>query len=117
MLYNKLQGRDLSSRPQVLDGLTQFVTTTFEGGGRMDLTLPEPRGKPAGNYLHVETRGRGPTPLLLISDLGVDGRNLYDSFTQRQQTHLYDAYRHSALCGQGASCHGRRNSTTPRVPG
>ena len=85
MLYNRLQGSDLSARPQVLDGLTQFVTTTFEGGGRMDLALPEPRGKPAGNYLHVETRGRGPAPLLLISDLGIDGRKLYDSFAQRQE--------------------------------
>ena len=84
LLYAKLHGRDLTGRPQALDGLTQFVMTTFEGGGRMDLTLPEPRGTPAGTYLRVETRGRGATPLLLISDLGVDGRKLYDSFTQRQ---------------------------------
>jgi pimeloyl-ACP methyl ester carboxylesterase len=84
VLYNRLQGNDLSAHPQVLDGLTQFMTTTFEGGGRMDLALPEPRGKPAGKYLHVETRGHGPVPLLLISDLGIDGRKLYDSFAQRQ---------------------------------
>ena len=84
VLYAKLQGRDLTARPQVLDGFTQFVTTTFEGGGRMDLTLPEPRGKPSGSYLHVATRGHGPTPLLLISDLGVDGGKLYDSFARRQ---------------------------------
>lgn len=84
LLFNKLHGRDLSARPQTLDGLSQFVTTTFEAGGRMDLTLPEPRSKPAGKYLHIETRGRGPTPLLLISDLGIDGRKLYDSFAARQ---------------------------------
>src|SRR6185295_19219532 len=84
LLYAKLHGRDLTARPQALDGLTQFVVTTFEGGGRMDLTLPEPRGKPAGNYLHVESRGTGPRSLLLISDLGVDGRKLYDSFARRQ---------------------------------
>src|SRR5262249_25645581 len=84
LLYNKLHGRDLAARPQALDGLSQFVVTTFEGGGRMDLALPEPRGTPAGNYLHVEARGTGPTPLLLISDVGVDGRKLYDSFAQRQ---------------------------------
>jgi pimeloyl-ACP methyl ester carboxylesterase len=84
LLYNNLHGRDLTARPQAVDGFTQFVMTTFERGGQMDLTLPEPRGKPAGSYLHVETRGRGPTPLLLISDLGVDGRKLYDSFVQRQ---------------------------------
>jgi pimeloyl-ACP methyl ester carboxylesterase len=84
VLYARLHGRDLSARLQALDGLTQFVMTIFDGGGRMDLTLPEPRGTPAGNYLHVETRGHGPTPLLLISDLGVDGRKLYGSFAERQ---------------------------------
>lgn len=84
LLYGKLHGRDLTARPQALDGLTQFVMTIFEAGGRMDLKLPEPRGKPSGTYLHVETRGTGPTPLLLISDLGVDGRKLYDSFARRQ---------------------------------
>lgn len=86
LLYTKLQGRDLGARPQALDGLTQFVMTTFDNGGRMDLTLPSPRGTPAGSYLHVETRGRGPIPLLLIADLGVDGRTLYDSFVQRQHS-------------------------------
>ena len=84
LLYGKLHGRDLTARPQALDGFTQFVMTVFDGGGRMDLALPEPRGRPAGTYLHLETRGHGPTPLLLISDLGVDGRQLYDSFAKRQ---------------------------------
>jgi pimeloyl-ACP methyl ester carboxylesterase len=84
LLYARLHGRDLGDRPQALDGFTQFVTTTFEGGGRMDLTLPEPRGRPSGRYLHVQTRGSGPTPLLLISDFGVDGGALYDSFARRQ---------------------------------
>jgi len=84
LIYNRLHGRDLTARPQALDGFTQAVMTIFDGGGRMDLALPEPRGKPAGIYLHVETRGHGPTPLLLISDLGVAGRQLYDSFARRQ---------------------------------
>jgi pimeloyl-ACP methyl ester carboxylesterase len=84
LVYNKLQGRDLTARPQALDGLAQFAVSTFEAGGRMNLELPEPRAKPAGNYLHVETLGNGPAPLLLISDLGVDGRKLYRSFEQRQ---------------------------------
>lgn len=83
-LYSKLKGRDVSARPQAFDGLARFVVTIFDGGGRMDLRLPEPRGTPAGNYLHVETRGRGPVRLLLISDLGVDGRKLYQSFAERQ---------------------------------
>src|SRR4029079_12212542 len=34
--------------------------------------------------LHVETHGRGPTPLLLIADLGIDGRRLYEAFVARQ---------------------------------
>ena len=84
LLYAKLHGRDLTTRPQALDGLSQFLMGIVDGGGRMDLTLPSPRGKPAGNYLHVQTRGRGAIPLLLISDLGVDGGKLYDSFAQRQ---------------------------------
>jgi pimeloyl-ACP methyl ester carboxylesterase len=84
LLCAKLQGRDLTARPQALDGLAQLVTTIFEAGGRLDLTLPEPRGKPSGNYLHIETKGNGPTPLLLISDLGIDGRKLYGSFIERQ---------------------------------
>jgi pimeloyl-ACP methyl ester carboxylesterase len=84
LLFASLHGRDLSGRPQTLDGVAQFAAITVEGGGRMDLALPQPRGKPAGNYLHVETRGEGPTRLLLLSDMGVDGRKLYDSFAQRQ---------------------------------
>jgi hypothetical protein len=85
--WARLHGRDLTARPQALDGLAGFATIVFEGGGRMDLALPEPRGKPAGSYLHVETRGSGQTPLLLISDVGVDGRKLYDSFAERQGRH------------------------------
>src|SRR5262245_42964884 len=84
LLYSKLQGRDLTARPQALDALSQFVVANFDGGGRMDLSLPEPRGKPSGTYLHVVTRGTGRSPLLLISDLGVDGLKLYDSFIARQ---------------------------------
>src|SRR5215472_11699835 len=30
LLYNKLHGRDLTARPQALDGFAQFVTATFE---------------------------------------------------------------------------------------
>ena len=83
LLYNRLHGRDLTSHPQAVDGLTRFATATFAGGGRMDLALPEPRGVPSGTYVHVDTAGSGPTHLLLISDLGVDGRELYNSFIQR----------------------------------
>jgi len=82
--YARLHGRDVSGRPEVLDGLSQFVMTTYEAGGRMNLNLPEPRGRAEGRHLDIERRGRGPRRLLLISDLGVDGRKLYDSFAQRQ---------------------------------
>ncbi len=84
LLAAKLQGRDLTASPKTLDGLARFATTIFEAGGRLDLTLPEPRGKLVGNYLHMESMGNGPTPLLLISDLGTDGRKLYRSFIKRQ---------------------------------
>lgn len=84
LTYTKLKGVDFTASPQSVEGLTQFVMSIVDGGGRMDLTLPEPRGRPTGRYLHVETRGRGPVPLLLISDVGVDGRKLYDSFAERQ---------------------------------
>jgi pimeloyl-ACP methyl ester carboxylesterase len=84
--YGRLHGQPMSG--PALEGFARFVESTFSGGGRMDLTLPEPRGEPSGDYLHVETRGRGPVRLLLISDLGVDGRRLYESFAQRRA----DAY-------------------------
>ncbi len=82
-LYAKLHGQDPSSRPGGMEGLARFAATSMEAGGRMDLTLPEPRGTPNGPYLHVETRGNGPVPLVLISDLGVDGRKLYGPFAER----------------------------------
>ena len=84
LLYYKMHGRDLSARPQSLDSLAGYVTTLFEGGAQFRSRLPEPRGKPVGNYLRVEHLGQGPVPLLLISDLGVDGRSLYASFAKRQ---------------------------------
>lgn len=82
-LYAKLHGQDPSSRPGGMEGLARFAASTVEAGGSMNLTLPEPRGAPQGHYLHVETRGTGPVPLVLISDLGVDARKLYDSFARR----------------------------------
>lgn len=82
-LYAKLHGQDPSSRPGGMEGLARFAATTVDAGGRMDLTLPEPRGTPTGQYLHVDVRGNGPVPLVLVSDFGVDGRKLYGPFAQR----------------------------------
>src|SRR5215831_3363521 len=82
--YFKLHGVDVEVREQSLNAAAQTVTTAFENGARMDLALPRDRARPSGRYLHVETRGHGPIPVLLISDLGVDGRALYESFAARQ---------------------------------
>src|SRR5436305_4813465 len=87
--FKKLQGVDYSGRPQAVAGLAQRATVLFQSGCRLDLRLPEPRGAVSGDYIHVETRGRGRVPLLLISDAGVDGRELYRSFVDRNE----DRYR------------------------
>lgn len=83
--YRKLQGVDASNRPQTGPGLAQRAATLFQAGGRLDLRLPEPRGPVSGDYIHVETSGRGTLPLLLIADAGVDGRELYRSFVERNK--------------------------------
>src|SRR5919202_5382257 len=43
-LYAKLQGVDYDSSPQAAAGLSKFAATSFQGGARLDLRLPEPRG-------------------------------------------------------------------------
>jgi hypothetical protein len=87
----------------VLDGLAQFVATTFEGGGRMNLALPTPRGVPAGNYLHVETRGRGATQLLLISDYGGGWQQALRLVCPAASAQLHDAHRDAAVRGRSAA--------------
>ena len=96
--FNKLQGVDYSSRQQALLALARVAATTFQSGARLDLRLPEPRGAISGNYIHVETRGRGTEPMLLIADAGVDGRELYRSFIERNQ----DRYRFQVVTLPGA---------------
>lgn len=83
--YRKLHGMDYSNRPQAVAGLAEAASTLFQGGGRLDLRLPEPRGPIYGDYIDVETRGRGPLRLLLIADAGIDGRELYRSFVVRNK--------------------------------
>ncbi|HYY99271.1 MAG TPA: alpha/beta hydrolase [Pyrinomonadaceae bacterium] len=83
--FKRLQGVDYSGRPQAVAGLAQAAAALFQGGARLDLALPEPRGPVSGDYIHVETRGRGPVPVLLISDAGVDGMELYRSFIARNE--------------------------------
>jgi len=85
--FNKLQGMDLSARPQRVTALAQRAATFAQGGGPMDLRLPEPRGPISGDYIHVETSGQGTAPMILISDAGVDGRELYRSFIERNKEH------------------------------
>lgn len=96
--FNKLQGIDYSGRPQTMTGLAQRAVTFAQGGGRLDLSLPEPRGPVSGDYIHVETRGHGPVELLLIADAGVDGRELYRSFMERNK----DRYRFHVVTLPGA---------------
>ena len=96
--FNKLHGVDLSGRPQAVANLAQRAATFAQGGGRLDLRLPEPRGPVSGDYIHVETRGRGRVPVLLIADAGVDGRELYRSFVGRNQ----DRYRFYVVTLPGA---------------
>ncbi len=96
--FNKLHGVDLSGRPQSVANLAQRAATFSQGGGRLDLRLPEPRAPVSGDYIHVETRGRGRVPVLLISDAGVDGRELYRSFVERNQ----DRYRFHVVTLPGA---------------
>ena len=96
--FKKLQGVDYSGRPQAVAGLAQTAATLFQAGCRLDLRLPEPRGTVSGDYIHVETRGRGRVPLLLISDAGVDGRELYRSFIERNE----DRYRFYVVTLPGA---------------
>ena len=74
--YSALQGGDTTATAASLDANARFAAMIFRGGGRMDLRLP-PRGAPGGTYLHIETHGNGDRPLMLISDVGVDGRELY----------------------------------------
>src|SRR5947209_7548862 len=81
--FNKLQGVDSGGRPQAVAGLAQRAAALFQSGCRLDLRLPEPRGAVSGDYIHVEKLGRGRVPLLLIADAGVDGRELYRSFVER----------------------------------
>jgi pimeloyl-ACP methyl ester carboxylesterase len=85
ILYNKLHGVDLSNRPQAVLALARRAATAFQGGGRFNLRLPESRGPVSGDYIHIETSGRGPLALLLIADAGVDGRELYSSFVERNK--------------------------------
>ena len=96
--FKKLQGVDYGGRPQAVAGLAQTAATLFQAGCRLDLSLPEPRGTVSGDYIHVETRGRGRVPLLLISDAGVDGRELYRSFIERNE----DRYRFYVVTLPGA---------------
>src|SRR2546423_3014649 len=96
--FKKLQGVDYSGRPQAVAGLAQRAATLFQAGCRLDLRLPEPRGPVSGDYIHVETQGRGRVPLLLISDAGVDGRELYRSFVERNE----DRYRFYIVTLPGA---------------
>lgn len=81
--FAKLYGRDVSQNPKVLMPLVERALSYYEAGGRFDLRLPTPRGNADQDYIHIATTGNGPIQMLLISDGGIDGRNLYASFVKR----------------------------------
>ncbi len=86
LLLYKLLGRDMTARPEALTPTAAFAVTSLNHGGRMDLTLPTPRGIPSGDYCHVQTFGNGPRQLLLIGDMGIDARKLFSTFIARNQS-------------------------------
>jgi pimeloyl-ACP methyl ester carboxylesterase len=96
--FKKLQGVDYGNRPQAVAGLAQRAAALFQSGCRLDLRLPEPRGPVSGDFIHVEEMGRGRVALLLIADAGVDGRELYRSFVERNG----DRYRFYVVTLPGA---------------
>jgi pimeloyl-ACP methyl ester carboxylesterase len=96
--FKKLRGVDYGGRPQAVAGLARAAANLFQSGCRLDLRLPEPRGAIDGDYIHVETAGRGRVPLLLIADAGVDGMELYRSFVERNR----DRYRFQVVTLPGA---------------
>ncbi|MBD0371026.1 MAG: alpha/beta hydrolase [Pyrinomonadaceae bacterium] len=83
--YRALHGVDSSNVTQAVTGLAQAAATSVQNGARLDLRLPEPRGPVSGDYIHVEKSGRGPLPMLLIAGAGIDGRELYRSFVERNK--------------------------------
>src|SRR5262245_8340847 len=74
LIFYKTHGIDFTDRPQAMSGLAQRAAASMQGGARLDLRLPTPRGPLAGDYLHVATEGRGKEQMLLIADGGIDGR-------------------------------------------
>jgi pimeloyl-ACP methyl ester carboxylesterase len=83
--YRNLHGVDQSVGSQTVASLAKLAATIFQGGARLDLRLPEPRGPVSGDYIHVETSGRGPVSMLLIASAGVDGHDVYRSFVERNK--------------------------------
>ena len=83
VLYAKLHGFDSSENTQAFRAVAGRAASVFQSGARLDLSLPEPRGPIVKDYIHVVTRGTGPTEILLIAPPGSDARNVYRSMVDR----------------------------------
>ncbi len=78
----EVRGQPLSN-PRVINSLAGMAANAIQNGGRMDLELPVRRGPIGAAQLGIQKYGSGSIPVLMIADLGVDGRQMYRSFVER----------------------------------
>jgi len=83
----EVRGQPLSNS-RVINSLAGMAANTIQNGARMDLKLPARRGPIGDARLDIQKYGSGSIPVLMIADLGVDGRQMYRSFVERNR-HKY----------------------------
>jgi pimeloyl-ACP methyl ester carboxylesterase len=85
-LYRELwqfRGFDVEAEEAAINAAAATAAGMFNAGARFSLdTHAPPPGAPEGHVAIVK-RGRGPVPILLVSDLGIPGEELYDGFMAR----------------------------------
>ena len=79
---SEIRGRPVTNL-HMFDGLASYAAGTIQNGARMNLSLPEPRGPIGDAKLDIQKFGNGPIPVVMIGDLGVDGRAMYRTFAER----------------------------------
>lgn len=82
----EVRGQPLSNR--VTSSLAGMAASAIQNGARMDLKVPARRGPIGEAQLGIQKYGSGSIPVLMIADLGVDGRQMYRSFVERNR-HKY----------------------------
>ena len=78
----EVRGRHISNL-RAFDSLAAMAAGAIQNGARLDLKLPAPRGPIGDAQLDIQKYGSGSIPVILIADLGVDGRKMYGSFVER----------------------------------